>query len=225
MFEHFTNRARKVMALANQEAQRRNHEFVGTEHILLGLIMEGIGVGAAVLKELNVDLSKIRAAVERLAPGGPEVIVLGQLPLTPGARKVIDDAIEESRNLKHNHVGTEHLLLGLLRETHGIAAQVLAQLGVNPEQAREKIFLLEGAHPEGLEEKTVAEPSLYQLIGPFIHFPQVRRLVDLLETYRKEKQTALHRSDFDEAAEISEQEIEVYRQLKALFEQFKQNSA
>ncbi len=123
MFERFTDRARKVMALANQEAQRFNHEYIGTEHILLGLVKEGSGVGANVLKNLDVDLRKVRMEVEKLVKAGPDMVTMGKLPQTPRAKKVIEYAIEEARNLNHNYVGTEHLLLGLLREHDGVAAQ------------------------------------------------------------------------------------------------------
>jgi len=122
MFERFTDRARKVMALANQEAQRFNHEYIGTEHILLGLVKEGSGVGANVLKNLDVDLRKVRLEVEKLVKSGPDMVTMGKLPQTPRAKKVIEYAIEEARNLNHNYVGTEHLLLGLLREHDGVAA-------------------------------------------------------------------------------------------------------
>ena len=125
MYERFTDRARKVMQLANQEAQRFNHEYVGTEHVLLGLIKEGSGVAANVLRNLDVDLRKIRNEVEKIVQAGPEMVTMGKLPQTPRAKKVIEYAIEEARNLNHNYVGTEHLLLGLLREQEGVAAQVL----------------------------------------------------------------------------------------------------
>ena len=121
MFERLTDRARKVMALANQEAQRFNHEYIGTEHILLGLVKEGSGVAANVLKNLDVDLRKIRLEVEKLVQSGPEMVTMGKLPQTPRAKKVLEYAIEEARNLNHNYVGTEHLLLGLLREQDGVA--------------------------------------------------------------------------------------------------------
>jgi len=136
MFERFTDRARKVMALANQEAQRFNHEYIGTEHVLLGLVKEGTGVGANVLKNLEVDLHKVRMEVERLVKSGPEMVSMGKLPHTPRAKKVVEYAIEEARNLNHNYVGTEHLLLGLLREREGVAAQVLMNVGLNLEEVR-----------------------------------------------------------------------------------------
>ena len=153
MFERFTDRARKVMALANQEAQRFNHEFIGTEHILLGLVKEGSGVGATVLKNLDVDIKKLRLEIEKLVHPGPDMVTMGKLPQTPRARKVIEYAIEEARALNHNYIGTEHLLLGLLRETDGIAAQVLMNLGLKLEDVREEVLNLLGA---GVDEAAAA---------------------------------------------------------------------
>jgi len=149
MYERFTDRARKVMQLANQEAQRFNHEYIGTEHVLLGLVKEGSGVAANVLKNLDVDLRKIRLEVERIVqPGaGGDQVVMGRLPHTPRAKKVIEYSIEEARNLNHNYVGTEHLLLGLLREQEGVAAQVLMNLGLKLEDVREEVLNLLGHNP------------------------------------------------------------------------------
>jgi len=145
MFERLTDRARKVMALANQEAQRFNHEYIGTEHILLGLVKEGSGVGANVLKHLEIDLRKVRLEVEKLVKSGPDMVTMGKLPQTPRAKKVIEYAIEEARSLNHNYVGTEHLLLGLLREQDGVAAQVLMNLGLKLDDVREEVLNLLGA--------------------------------------------------------------------------------
>ncbi|MEZ6120222.1 MAG: ATP-dependent Clp protease ATP-binding subunit [Pirellulaceae bacterium] len=144
MYERFTDRARKVMQLANQEAQRFNHEYIGTEHILLGLVKEGSGVAANVLKNLDVDLRKIRLEVEKLVQSGPEMVTMGKLPQTPRAKKVIEYSMEEARNLNHNYVGTEHILLGLLREQEGVAAQVLMNLGLKLEEVREEVLNLLG---------------------------------------------------------------------------------
>src|SRR5438045_1705581 len=157
MFERFTDRARKVMALANQEAQRFNHEYIGTEHILLGLVKEGSGVGANVLKNLDVDLRKVRLEVEKLVKSGPDMVTMGKLPQTPRAKKVIEYAIEEARSLNHNYVGTEHLLLGLLREHDGVAAQVLMNLGLKLEEVREEVLNLLGAGVENEEPATQGE--------------------------------------------------------------------
>src|ERR1700739_3559938 len=144
MYESFTDRARKVMQLANQEAQRFNHEYIGTEHILLGLVKEGSGVAANVLKNLDIDLRKIRLEVEKIVQSGPDMVTMGKLPQTPRAKKVIEYSIEEARNLNHNYVGTEHLLLGLLREQEGVAAQVLMNLGLKLEDVREEVLNLLG---------------------------------------------------------------------------------
>ncbi len=145
LYERFTDRARKVMQLANQEAQRFNHEYIGTEHILLGLIA-GNGVAANVLKNLDVDLRKIRLEVEKLLQSGPDMVSMGKLPQTPRAKKVIEYSMEEARNLAHNYVGTEHILLGLLREQEGpiksVAARVLMDLGLKLEEVRKEILNL-----------------------------------------------------------------------------------
>jgi ATP-dependent Clp protease ATP-binding subunit ClpC len=151
MYERFTDRARKVMQLANQEAQRFNHEYIGTEHILLGLVKEGSGVAANVLKNLDIDLRKIRLEVEKIVQSGPDMVTMGKLPQTPRAKKVIEYSIEEARNLGHNYVGTEHLLLGLLREQEGVAAQVLMNLGLKLEDVREEVLNLLG-HNMATEE-------------------------------------------------------------------------
>ncbi len=161
MFERFTDRARKVMALANQEAQRFNHEWIGTEHILLGLVKEGSGVGANVLKNLDVDIKKLRLEVEKLVKSGPDMVTMGKLPHTPRAKKVIEYAIEEARALNHNYIGTEHILLGLLRETEGVAAQVLMNLGLRLEDVRQEVLNLLGA---GVENGGV--PSLGMKMDP-----------------------------------------------------------
>jgi ATP-dependent Clp protease ATP-binding subunit ClpC len=162
MFERFTDRARKVMALANQEAQRFNHDVIGTEHILLGLVKEGSGVGATVLKNFDVDIKKLRLEVEKHVKSGPDMVTMGKLPQSPRAKKVIEYAIEEARALNHNYVGTEHILLGLLRESEGIAAQVLLSLGLKLEDVRQEILNLLGAGVDG------AQPPLDMKLGPAI---------------------------------------------------------
>jgi hypothetical protein len=134
-FEKFTERARKVLSLAQDEAQRFNHNYIGTEHLLLGLVREGDGVAAKVLANLGVELNKVRSAVEFIIGRGDR-IVLGEIGLTPRAKKVIELAVDEARRLNHHYIGTEHLLLGLVREGEGIAAGVLESLGVNLEKVR-----------------------------------------------------------------------------------------
>ena len=134
-FDKFTERARRVLTLAQEEAQRFNHNYIGTEHLLLGLVREGDGVAAKVLANLGVELSKVRSAVEFIIGRG-ERAVLGEIGLTPRAKKVIELAVDEARRLNHHYIGTEHLLLGLVREGEGIAAGVLESLGVNLERVR-----------------------------------------------------------------------------------------
>ena len=134
---NFTERVRKVLAMAREEAARLHHEYVGTEHILLGLIREGEGVAAAVLQNLNVDLDEIQQKIEETVKKGKAAQTTGpDLPYTSRAKKVLELAMTEARELNHTYVGTEHLLLGLLREEKGIAAQVLTDAGVNLDAAR-----------------------------------------------------------------------------------------
>ncbi len=149
MYERFTDRARKVMQLANQEAQRFNREYIGTEHILLGLCREGTGVAANALQNLAVDLHKVRREVEKLGEYGPEMVTMGKLPQTPKAKKVIQYAMGVARDLNHDYIGTEHMLLGLLHEREGTAAQVLMNLGLTLDNVREEVLNLLG---HGLEE-------------------------------------------------------------------------
>ncbi len=144
MYERFTDRARKVMQLANQEAQRFNHEYIGTEHILLGLVKEGSGVAANVLKNLDVDLRKIRLEVEKIVQSGPDMVTIGKLPQTPRAKKVIEYAMEEARNLNHNYVGTEHLLLGTVARTGRRRRPGLMNLGFKLDDVREEVLNLLG---------------------------------------------------------------------------------
>ena len=147
MLDRLTERARKVMAMGEQEARRLNHEYLGVEHILLGLLEEGSGVGANVLMNLGVDLREVRKAVEKLVKPGPDMVAAGKLPQTPLAKKAMESAIEEARNLGHNYVGSEHLLLGLMRVEDGVAAKVIAKFGVTVENARAEVLSVLGAEP------------------------------------------------------------------------------
>ena len=138
-FERFTERARRVLMLAQEEAQRFNHNYIGTEHILLGLVREGEGVAARVLRDMGIDLMKVRSAVELVTGFGSQV-VQHEIGLTPRAKKVIELAVDEARRLNHQYIGTEHLLLGLIREGEGIAAGVLESLGVNLDRVRAQVL-------------------------------------------------------------------------------------
>jgi len=136
MFERFTERARKVIILAREEAIRLGHNFVGTEHLLLGLIREGDGLAVAILKKLNVNVSALKAEIEKIVAVGTEFSPAGEIPFTPQAKKVLEYAISEARSLGHNYIGTEHLLLGLIREGEGIASLVLRDFGVSVAAAK-----------------------------------------------------------------------------------------
>jgi len=142
---NFTDRVRKVLAMARDEAIRLQHDYVGTEHILLGLIREGEGVAAAVLTNLSADLDQIHEGIEEAVKPGKATIALGELPYTSRAKKVLEFAMAEARELNHSYVGTEHLLLGLLREEKGIAAQVLNSLGISLEEARAETLKVLGS--------------------------------------------------------------------------------
>ena len=161
---NFTDRVRKVLAMAREEAIRLQHDYVGTEHILLGLIREGEGVAAAVLTNLNVDLDQIHEQVEESVKKGKATIALGELPYTSRAKKVLEFAMAEARELSHSYVGTEHLLLGLLREEKGIAAQVLNSLGIGMEEARSETLKVLGSdvgpvEPAGIGGSTFTPPA------------------------------------------------------------------
>ena len=139
-FDRFTERARQVLSLAQEEAQRFQHNYMGTEHLLLGLIREGEGVGARVLKNMGVDLADVRASVEKIIKRGDRVVGGGAVGLTPRAKKVMELAVDEARRMEHHYIGTEHLLLGLVREGEGIAARVLENLGINLERVRREVL-------------------------------------------------------------------------------------
>ncbi len=149
MFDRFTERARKVIILAKEEAKRFNHDYIGTEHILLGLIKEGESVAAAVLQNLGLSLDTIRLEVEKLVQFGPSTIVSGDIPFTPKAKKVIELAMDEARRLGHNYIGTEHLLLGLIKEGEGVASHVLMNVGLDLNKVRSEVIKLLGSSAQG----------------------------------------------------------------------------
>jgi ATP-dependent Clp protease ATP-binding subunit ClpC len=165
-FDKFTDRARKVLTLAQDEAQRFNHNYIGTEHLLLGLVREGEGVAARVLENMNVELPKVRTAVEFIIGRGDRPVV-GEVGLTPRAKRVIELAIDEARRLGHNYIGTEHLLLGLVREGEGIAAGVLESLGVNLDKVRHEVIRVlsqsSAAGPAQESKRASRTPTVDQL--------------------------------------------------------------
>ena len=165
-FDKFTERARKVLTLAQEEATRFNHNYIGTEHLLLGLVREGEGVAAKVLSNLGVELNRVRSAVEFIIGRGDRPTV-GEIGLTPRAKKVIELAVDEARRLGHHYIGTEHLLLGLVREGEGIAAGVLESLGVNLEKVRTQTIQVlsqaQTSHPDSGKSRDTKTPTIDQL--------------------------------------------------------------
>src|SRR5205814_1005184 len=209
-FDKFTERARKVLQLAQEEAQRFNHNYIGTEHLLLGLVREGEGVAAKVLANLGVDLNKVRSAVEFIIGRG-ERTVTGDIGLTPRAKKVIELSVEEARRLNHNYIGTEHLLLGLVREGEGIAAGVLESVGVNLARVRhETERILSTNLPQGPSQVRVERgPGRGQR-------DQIARLLAELETVRREKDDAISKQAYALAAQARDREAELQAQLERL---------
>lgn len=148
MYERFTDRARKVMQFSNQEAQRFNHEYIATEHVLLGLIKEGSGIAANVLRLMNVDLTILRNEMMKHVQPGPDMITMGKLPFTPRVKKIVEHAINEAHNLGHNYVGTEHLLLGVLGEPDGTAFKMLTGLGITADEVRAAVRHMMKGEPQ-----------------------------------------------------------------------------
>jgi hypothetical protein len=173
MFERFTDRGRRVVVLAQEEARLLNHDYIGTEHMLLGLIHEGEGVAAKALESLGISLEAVRAEVEEIIGQG-ERPPGGHIPFTPRAKKVLELSLREALALGHNYIGTEHILLGLIREGQGVAAQVLVKLGADHDRVRQQVIqLLAGALPEQVSlgqgrlggqqaAMAVGGPGLYQ---------------------------------------------------------------
>ncbi len=178
MFNRFTDRARRIMGYSRQEAQRFNHDYIGTEHVLLGLIQEGSGVAADVLKNLDFDLKRIRREVEEQISHGTTMVTMGQLPFTPRAKKVLELALEEASNLGHNYIGSEHLLLGLIREREGLAGKVLREMQLRFHDAHTQIVeLVERREERGESRQDSRGPSREDLL--------LERIRDLEERVRK----------------------------------------
>jgi hypothetical protein len=211
MYERFSERARKVMRLANQEAQRFNHEYIGTEHVLLALVREGSGVAATALKNLDIDFRNVRLEVEKIVQTMPDIVLEGKLSQTPRAKKVIEYAIEETRNLNHDYVGTEHLLLGLLREQGGAAGQVLTHLGLTVDRVRVQVRQLFGGAGSGApSSKTVP----VELRG----HPLVLHLKRMIDELDFEKEECVARQDFERATAIRDQGWQLLRSLQLIVE-------
>lgn len=222
MYEKFTDRARKVMQLANGEAMRFRHEYIGTEHILLGLISEGTGVAGNVLRNMNIELQKVRREVERIIQAGPEMVSMGRLPQTPRAKKVIEYAIEEARSLKHDYVGTEHLLLGLLREEEGLASVILMNQGLRLETVREQVLNLLGNPSELAPSVPTVRKELDKTPQAELeHLPESARAIVAefdrqIDVIKETKGAAVQAQLFDEALELRDLEYKL-RKLRDEF--------
>ena len=222
MLDRFTDRSRRVLQLAREEAGRLNHEYVGTEHLLLGLLAEGQGVASRVLRQLGLDLQKVRETVEALVkPGVPGTELPDKVIITPRAKKALDAAQEMARELGHDYVGTEHLLLGLLHEGQGVAARALGELGLDLETVRNATLAvlgasLPGGHPgvsAGADEEVEEPVPVPQREIPWpewvkeaVNAPEVIQLERRAIEVRTEKEAAVQRQDFETAAKKRDEE-------------------
>jgi ATP-dependent Clp protease ATP-binding subunit ClpA len=211
MFQRFTDRARRVVVLAQEEARRLDHNYIGTEHLLLGLIHEGEGVAANALKSLGISLAPVRQQVEEIIGRGQEA-PQGHIPFTPPAKKVLELSLRESKQLGHNYIGTEHILLGLIREGNGVAAQVLVKLGADQNRVRQQVTqLLHGHAAEdpgpgseaGLEMVEQRLTAVEQRVGTG---PDTSDLDEQIEAARTEKEAAIDAQDFEQAVLLRDRE-------------------
>lgn len=201
-FERFTDRSLRVLQLAEEEARRLHHEYVGTEHILLGLIAEEQGVGAQLLKQFGVTQSQVRREAFAIVQTGPVVEVSGDLPYTPGGQEAIVFAVEEAHKLNNTYVGTEHLLLGLVRADQGVAFQVLLNMGLNLRGIRESVLNLLG-HSEVIEPAIV--PTDPNKLNP--HLPDAARAIAAefakqIDLTQQQQESAVGSMDIEKAARI-----------------------
>jgi ATP-dependent Clp protease ATP-binding subunit ClpC len=202
MFERFTDRARRVVVLAQEEARLLNHNYIGTEHLLLGLAHEGQGVAAKALESLGISLEAVRAQVEEIIGQG-QMAPTGHIPFTPRAKKVLELSLRESKQLGHNYIGTEHILLGLIREGQGVAAQVLVKLGGNLPRVRLQVIQLLSGAAGGAEAATGMRPMAMTMPD------DLREAKEQLDQVRRQKETAIQAQDFDRAAALRDAEEEL----------------
>ena len=197
VFERFTDRARRVIPLAQEEAQRLNHDYVGTEHLLLGLLSEGEGVAAKALASLGISLEAVRVQVQEIIGQGLSAPT-GHIPFTPRAKKVLELSLREALQLGHNYIGTEHILLGLIREGEGVAAQVLAGFGADHTRVREQVLrlLTGGSEEAGTGTRLVRMAVPVDLVDAAEQLAEVRR----------QKEAAIEAGDFDTAAALRDRE-------------------
>jgi ATP-dependent Clp protease ATP-binding subunit ClpA len=213
MFERFTDRARRAVVLAQEEARLLNHNYIGTEHLLLGLIHEGEGVAATTLESLGISLEAVRAQVEEIIGQGQRAPT-GHIPFTPRAKKVLELSLREAKQLDHNYIGTEHILLGLIREGEGVAAQVLVKLGGDLSRVRQVVIqLLSGyAGGEAAAEQAGAATQLVRMTVP----EELRGAQEQLAQVRQEKEAAIDAEDFERAAGLRDQERQLLTRVAEL---------
>jgi len=232
MFERFTDRARRVVVLAQDEARRLDHNYIGTEHILLGLIHEGEGVAAKALQSLGISLDAVRQQVEEIIGRGQQT-PSGHIPFTPRAKKVLELSLRESLQLGHTYIGTEHILLGLIREGDGVAAQVLVRLGADLNRVRQQVIeLLHGHQAEEPASAASAERELRLLPGVQARLeaieqrltaieqrvgtgPETSDLDEQIAQVRREKESAVDARDYERAASLRNREKELLKELRA----------
>jgi ATP-dependent Clp protease ATP-binding subunit ClpA len=229
MFERFTDRARRVVVLAQDEARMLNHNYIGTEHILLGLIHEGEGLAAKALESLGISLQAVRQQVEQIIGQGESAPAAGHIPFTPRAKKVLELSLREAMQLGHNYLGTEHILLGLIREGEGVAAQVLVKLGADLSRVREQVIQLlheyQGKEPAASRARRRERALLTRLQARLDAVetrlaateqrvgtgPDTSDLDEEIDRFRGERQAAADTQEYEQAASLRDRE----RQLLA----------
>jgi ATP-dependent Clp protease ATP-binding subunit ClpA len=237
MFERFTNRARRVVVLAQEEARMLNHNYIGTEHILLGLIHEGEGVAAKALESLGISLDAVRQQVEEIIGQGQQA-PSGHIPFTPRAKKVLELSLREALQMGHNYIGTEHILLGLIREGDGVAAQVLVKLGADLNRVRQQVIQLLHGYPS--EEPVSARSTAGELrLLPAVQArleaveqrlaameervgtgPDTSDLDDQIGRVRRERHDAADVQEYEQAASLRDREKELLASKSARQEQW-----
>jgi hypothetical protein len=234
MLERFTDQARRVVVLAEEEARMLDHNWIGTEHLLLGLIREGDGVAARALESLGISLQPVRQQVEEITGRGQQV-PSEQIPFTPRSKKVLELSLRESLQLGHDYVGTEHILLGLTRESDGVAAQVLVRLGADLNRVRQQVIeLVSGRRPQSVRRVSreavpgiwvqgrldAVESRLAAVERWMGIVPDTSDLDEQIETVRRERHAAAAAQAYEQAASLREQEKELLASKTALQEQW-----
>jgi ATP-dependent Clp protease ATP-binding subunit ClpC len=220
MFERFTDRARRVVVLAQEEARMLNHNYIGTEHILLGLIHEGEGVAAKALESLGISLEAVRQQVEEIIGQGQQA-PSGHIPFTPRAKKVLELSLREALQLGHNYIGTEHILLGLIREGDGVAAQVLVKLGADLNRVRQQVILLLHGYQGKPSAAAGAVESRLSAVEERVGIPPAAAELDQqIRQARIDRLAAEAAEDYERAASLRDREEELLADKASRIEQW-----